>query len=151
MGAQLPGPLAGWLGAPDFDAKEYHGSIERCCGTVSCSAGLGACPALPLRGISTCMKDAKNHGAADSDDVENRVRKATHERTTNMMANFGKRFWMSVECFEHRFKRSQEILRERSTAIPIPGEGLRQISLSLRRESNRHSDSVSRDRIVDQD
>ena len=97
------------------------------------------------------MKNAKNHGAADSDDVKNRVRKATHERTTNMMANFGKRFWMSVEGFEHHFKRSQEILRERSTAIPIPGERLRQISLSLGRESNRHSDSVSRDRIVDQD
>jgi len=104
MGAQLPCPLAGWLEASDFDAKGYHGSIERCCGTVSCSAGLGACPALPLRGISTCMEDAKNHGATGSDEVENRVRKAAHERATNMMANFGKRFWMNVECLENRFK-----------------------------------------------
>jgi len=41
MGAQLPDPLAGKFEAPDFDAKEYHGSIERRCGTVSCSALLG--------------------------------------------------------------------------------------------------------------
>jgi hypothetical protein len=35
-------------------------------------------------------------------------------------------------------------------AIAIPRIGLSQISLSLGRESSRHSDSVSRDRIVDQ-
>ena len=96
------------------------------------------------------MKHAKNHGAAGSDDVENRVRKAPHKRATNMMANFGKRFWMNVECFEHRFKGSQKVLRERLAAIPIPGKRLRQISLGLGSEPNRHSDSVRRDRIVDQ-
>jgi len=96
------------------------------------------------------LKDSKNYRAADSDDVEYRVGKALHECATNMMVNFGMRFRVSVECLEHSFKGSEEILRERLAAIPIPGKGLRQISLGLGGESNRHSDSVSRDRIVDQ-
>jgi len=95
------------------------------------------------------MKDAKNHRTANSDDVEDRVREATHERAANMMVNFGKRPWMIIECFEHRFKGAQEVLCEGLAAIAIPGIGLGQISLRLGRESSRHSASVSRDRIVE--
>ena len=96
------------------------------------------------------MKDAKNHRAASTKDVEDRVRKTAHERATNLMVNLGKRLWMTIECFEHRFKGAQEVVCEVLAAIAIPRIGLSQISLSLGRESSRHSDSVSRDRIVDQ-
>jgi hypothetical protein len=70
------------------------------------------------------MKDAKNRGAAGSNDVENRVRKAVHEGATNMIVDLGKRFWMSVEDFAHLLQRSQEVLGERSAAIAIPSKGL---------------------------
>ena len=96
------------------------------------------------------MKNAENHRATSADNVENRVRKAVHERAADMMVNFGKRFWMSVECIEHRFKGTQEVLRKGLAAIAIPGKGFGQIGLRLGSESNRHSESVSRDRIVDQ-
>ena len=53
MGAQLPGLLAEGLEAHDFDAKGYQRSIERRCGQVSCSAGLGGVHALKgLEGFS---------------------------------------------------------------------------------------------------
>jgi hypothetical protein len=38
-GRSAAGPLAGWLVAPEFNAKLYHGSIGRRCGrsaAVSC-------------------------------------------------------------------------------------------------------------------
>jgi len=96
------------------------------------------------------MKYAQNHGTARTNNVENRVGKAVHERATDMMMNFGERFWMSLKCIEYCLKGAQEVLREGLAAIAIPGKGFSEIGLSLGSESNRHSESVSRDRIVDQ-
>jgi len=67
-----------------------------------------------------------------------------------MMVNFRKRLGMIIERFEHSFKGNQEIRREGLAAIAIPSVGFGQIGLRLGCESNGHSASVSRDRIVDQ-
>jgi len=121
-GRSAAGPLAGWLEAPNFDARWYHGKIGRHCSPVSCIAWLGGVVVVtrkylsaPISFFATSQRDlifdeaSERRGEFGSGctppPVATRSPEVPDERLCLVVENFSveKRLLpLEVECLERR-------------------------------------------------